>query len=387
MKKTKYTLLLSIIIFNFHIAFSQKQYEEKIEEIAIDLATQIPVGKKIAVVDFRQIGDRNSDCITALSQLITEDLSAELALKSERNSKYNVVDRKTIIMLLKENNILSTNISAISRTLRDKLRADILVTGTISIFPDKYKVTIKLLDINKGELYGMTKSEIIITESLEAYRNIRIDCRKDTVISNKIKVSITPQFTALSSNIHSRNPNSVLGLDTVVFRSRLGFSSGLNFQFFGSSKHTSFIVGIAYLNYGYHYKERTSNLPYIQVIRAIEIPVGFRWETGHNKKMGIPSFYFETGIVPILNIETLFNRRYSTFSASKNRYLHDVKNKMQNINHFQTNYLIKLGVKGGNENITANLGLFMNKALTDLTPNGEKLDYWGIYLGIIIPKL
>lgn len=162
MKKLFAVLILNIL---FVCGYSQTDYDKQMEFFANDLSKKIPSSKKkIAVVEFRN----NDENITQFTKLISEDLSSEIAILANDKNQFEVVERNNLKTILNDLKLSSTRDEAkIARELGKKAVADVLVTGIVTLFGDNYRISIKVLDTENGNIITASKGLVVKTNALE----------------------------------------------------------------------------------------------------------------------------------------------------------------------------------------------------------------------------
>src|SRR5437868_6972821 len=134
-RNMKYYFLLFFIIASFTL-FAQTDYDKQVEFFASDISKKLSSEKKkIAVMDFRN----NDDDITQLTRLLAEDISLELSVLSGQ-SKLEVIERTYLKSVLNDLKLSGKSGDAkIATEVGKKGVADVLITGTVTVFGDNYR--------------------------------------------------------------------------------------------------------------------------------------------------------------------------------------------------------------------------------------------------------
>ncbi len=157
--------LCILLLLSSILSFSQTDYDKQIEYFASDILKKIEGDrKKIAIVDFKN----NDDNVTQFTRLIAEDLSSELAIASGSQKGFQIVERNNLQTILNDLKLSSTRDEAkIAKELNKKAIADYLITGTVTLFGDNYRISIKVLDTETGNIVTGSRGLVVKTTAIE----------------------------------------------------------------------------------------------------------------------------------------------------------------------------------------------------------------------------
>lgn len=163
--------ILSTIAFIFFVSicFGQSGFDLKLSSMADSIANKINSKgkKKVAVWDFID----NDGQVTSLGKYIAEELSVDL---TNAAITYNMIDRNHLSTIMKEHQLNAEGFIDINTAKElGKINAvDAIVTGTISIFPDKIKVSIKVLDTETALIIAAVRNDLPMTDDIAYYIGI-----------------------------------------------------------------------------------------------------------------------------------------------------------------------------------------------------------------------
>jgi TolB-like protein len=193
----KLKLIFIAVILLPIFAFSQSDYDKQIEYFSNDIVKKIPLGKKkIAIVDFKN----NDNQVTQLTRLIAEDISAEMAIivGSSSERKLEIVERNNLETIMKDLKISSTKDEAkIAKQLGARAITDLLITGIVTLFGDNYRITIKVLDSENGNVITASRGLVVKTSALEDLHKKVVDNSGETEKPVNVNQS-TPAVSAKS---------------------------------------------------------------------------------------------------------------------------------------------------------------------------------------------
>lgn len=210
-------LVISVLILiSTGKVFSQADYDKQVEYFAADIAKKIPSNKKkIAIVDFRN----NDNEVTQLTKLLAEDISAELAIISSSSDvrKFEIVERNNLKVITDDLKISAGGDEAkIARELGKKAIADLLITGVVTLFGDNYKITLKVLDTENGNIITASKASIVKTSALEDLHKKIIG---KAVNSESTTNSKAPEQHKVELSATEKNSNGWIDFDNKSFYS------------------------------------------------------------------------------------------------------------------------------------------------------------------------
>jgi len=193
-----YLTLLFISASVFQL-FGQTDFDKKISMLSDSVAKKInDRGKtKVAVWDFTD-ADGN---VTNLGKYLSEEISVNLTNAAQT---FSVMDRNHLNTILREHKLNSEGfIDANTAKELGKMNAvDAIVTGTVIVFNDKLKLTIKVLDTETALIIAATKGDLPIDEDVASFLGIP-DVTSDNNGANR-------GFNRpLSSNEQYNNPETV----------------------------------------------------------------------------------------------------------------------------------------------------------------------------------
>lgn len=172
-----------IFIFVISISFvlkgiSQTDYDKQVEFFANDISKKLPqTKKKIAVIDFKN----NNEEITQMTRLVADDISSELAIISNGQLQFEIVERNNLKAIISDLKLSSSKDEAkIAKELGKKSVADVLVIGVVTLFGDNYRISIKVLDTENGNIITASKGLVVKTAALE-------DLHKKIIENNNFK--------------------------------------------------------------------------------------------------------------------------------------------------------------------------------------------------------
>lgn len=157
---------LSALFFFCTLSVFSQDFDTKINTTAQELAKKITSTnkQKVAIVEF----DNTDNIQTQLGVFLADEISTSLANLTENQSKFRVLDRANLDLILEEKKVLkSFDRSKLAKDLGKIDAADILICGTITDFNGYYRVNIKLLDTKTGDALSGTKINFVKEPSLE----------------------------------------------------------------------------------------------------------------------------------------------------------------------------------------------------------------------------
>ncbi|MBN8641245.1 MAG: hypothetical protein J0L86_05465 [Flavobacteriales bacterium] len=179
----KKIILFTLFFFSVQSCFSQ-DFNAMIEKVADTIAKKIiATGKtKTAITDFIN----NDLTITQLGSFLSEEISSELANRTDNQKKFRVLERAKLDQIFKEKNLLkSVDGSSMAKELGKIAAADILIFATITDFEGYYRVVIKLLDTKEGDALSSFKVNFVKTPSLDNLNKQTIKGSNNSLNENK----------------------------------------------------------------------------------------------------------------------------------------------------------------------------------------------------------
>ena len=145
----KVKIIMIIYIFTaFSFLFGQERNSLTIDEAtkatASYLSERIPIGTKVAIVNF------------TASKEVSDYVVSELTSRLVNNGNFTVVDRYSLKLIEREMNFqLSGEVSDESaQAIGKKLGAQIIISGNLKPFGNSYRMEIKALQIETARIQG-----------------------------------------------------------------------------------------------------------------------------------------------------------------------------------------------------------------------------------------
>jgi TolB-like protein len=160
----KFALLLFVCFLSSY-SFGQ-DFDKKITDIATEIADKVTAtGKRnIAIIEF----DNSGGSQTQLGVFLADEISSSLAILSSNQSKFTVLERANLDLILEEKRILkSFDRSKLAKDLGKINAAEILISATITEFNGYYRLNIKLLDTKTGNSLNSAKVSFVQEPSLK----------------------------------------------------------------------------------------------------------------------------------------------------------------------------------------------------------------------------
>lgn len=160
----KFALLLFISSLSSY-SFGQ-DFDKKITDVATEIADKvIASGKRnVAIVEF----DNSGGSQTQLGIFLADEISSSLAMLSSNQSKFTIVERDNLDLILEEKKILkSFDRSKLAKDLGRINAAEILISASITEFNGYYRVNIKMLDTKTGNSLNSAKVNFVQEPSLK----------------------------------------------------------------------------------------------------------------------------------------------------------------------------------------------------------------------------
>lgn len=149
------------LLANAHFSVA---YEKEINNLSISMAEKIATsGKKtIAVVDFTDLQGN----VTELGRFLAEEFSAALV---DTGKGFEVVDRIHLKSILKEHKLSATGLidPTTARKLGKIAGVDAIVTGTITPFGERVRVSVKVLATDTAKIICASRGNIPKTKAIE----------------------------------------------------------------------------------------------------------------------------------------------------------------------------------------------------------------------------
>lgn len=159
---------------------AQAGFDDQIEDFATDLTGKIVSSgkKKIAVAAFAEI----DGTVTQFGNFLTDELSAQLAVSSENQTKFEVIERANLEQIFTEHKLAMSGIidGTTAKELGKIKAADAIVVGAVTPMGETYRVTIKVLDTETGNIVTSSKGQIVKTPSLQALQDKIVRSPKGT---------------------------------------------------------------------------------------------------------------------------------------------------------------------------------------------------------------
>jgi len=156
------TLVMGLGMVGGGVAEAQQR---EITAAAVNIATDIAAGSKrsVAVVDFTDL----QGTVTELGRFVAEEMALGLVMARKNLS---VIDRTHLRTLMEENKLGTTGLidPATARKLGKIIGVEVLVTGTITPFPDSVRVVIKVLDTDTATILAADSMDIAKTQTIES---------------------------------------------------------------------------------------------------------------------------------------------------------------------------------------------------------------------------
>ena len=160
-------LLFSCILIGIFLLVSAQfslGYEKEIDRLSISMAEKISAaGKKtIAVVDFTDLQGN----VTELGRFLAEEFSAALV---NAGKGFVVVDRIHLQSILKEHKLSASGIidPTTARQLGKIAGVDAIITGTITPFGEKVRLSAKVLETDSAKVICASRGNIPKTDAIE----------------------------------------------------------------------------------------------------------------------------------------------------------------------------------------------------------------------------
>ena len=151
-------------IFLLATPYFSVAYEKEINNLSISMSEKIATsGKKtIAVVDFTDLQGN----ITELGRFLAEEFSAALV---DAGKGFEVVDRIHLKSILKEHKLSASGLidPTTARKLGKIAGVDALVTGTITPFGERVRVSVKVLATETAKVICASRGNIAKTKAIE----------------------------------------------------------------------------------------------------------------------------------------------------------------------------------------------------------------------------
>ncbi|MGB4848034.1 MAG: FlgO family outer membrane protein [Saprospiraceae bacterium] len=196
-----HALPVFFVLLTLSYTVAQGDFDAKLTTLSDTIAKKINLqGKKvIAVWDFTD----NDGQITNLGKYLSEEISINL---TNYSGSFHMMDRNHLNTILREHKLNAEGfIDANTAKELGKMNAvDAIVTGTMTIFPDKIKLTIKVLDTETALIIAATKGDLPITPDIASFIGV-----PDMAAGNASTTNRGFNNRPLSSNEQLNNPETV----------------------------------------------------------------------------------------------------------------------------------------------------------------------------------
>ncbi len=159
-------------------------YEKEIEQLSSQMAEKIAgKGKKtVAVIDFTDLEGN----VTQLDRFITEEFSVALAGSGKG---FRVIDSNELNSIIKKHKLAATGLidPETARKIGKIAGVDVLVTGTMTRFSEKIKISLKLIDTEILEII-FRSTYMLKTIAVSEFTGKEIE--KNTAIERQIKANL-----------------------------------------------------------------------------------------------------------------------------------------------------------------------------------------------------
>ncbi len=139
-------------------------YEEEINKLSAKMAIKIAEQKKkkLAVVDFTDLQGN----VTELGRFISEEMSVSLA---DSAKGFRIIDRTHLKAIIKEHKLSASGIinPETARKLGKISGVDALITGTLTPFGEKVRISVKVLDTTTADIISSVRGNIAKTKGIE----------------------------------------------------------------------------------------------------------------------------------------------------------------------------------------------------------------------------
>ena len=176
-------ILLALLSPELIEADTLQDLDNGLNSLSSQIVSKIPIGKRIAVMDFADSEGK----IGTFGEILSEELTAYLL----KTKKLTVTERPLIKQALKE--LRMTFSGSIDKATANKLSQylglDVICSGTITIMDDSVRVNITLTSANSGVIIDI--AEVLIQKE-ELVR--KVFGRRDSTVPPGGPVSIATQF-------------------------------------------------------------------------------------------------------------------------------------------------------------------------------------------------
>ena len=162
-------ILITALCFALYISASSQGFDAALTQLSDDISSKIrTTGKrKVAVWDFTDTEGK----ITNLGKYLSEEVSVNLT-----NASYslNVMDRNHLNTILREHKLNAEGVVDVNTAKQlGKINAvDAIITGTVTVFVDKIRLTIKVLDTETALIIAATKGDLPISKEIASFLGV-----------------------------------------------------------------------------------------------------------------------------------------------------------------------------------------------------------------------
>ena len=156
--------IITLVILIFGCASGAKSsdgmtLDQAIKEAATEIDERIPVGSKLAILNFN-----------SLSNLFSEYVIDELTANLVKNRNLTVVDRREIDLIRSEFNFqLSGEVSDNSmQELGRMLGAQSIVSGSLTKIGNSYRIVIRVLNVQSATIEVQYRTDIVADSRVQA---------------------------------------------------------------------------------------------------------------------------------------------------------------------------------------------------------------------------
>jgi TolB-like protein len=186
-------LLLLLLVLSSTRAICQDSYETKIEKLAKDIFNTFLEGKMARVCLSTFLYNETQ---TKFTKLVYEDLSNELVAINASQPKILLINNTKTFSSNDDNNTLSESEKAL--LLGKEKKVDYVITGKIVDNENGYKLQIRLIETNEGNLSNAFKTTIDKTNNIEILNANIIGQQHETILAKAPDKKIEePELIAL----------------------------------------------------------------------------------------------------------------------------------------------------------------------------------------------
>lgn len=162
-------VLFIVLLSSINFANAQSDFDAKLNAISDSVAAKInQKGKtKVGVWDFTDADGQTSN----IGKYISEEMSVDLTNSAKT---FTMMDRNHLNTIMKEHRLNAEGFidANTAKELGMMKAVDAIVTGTITIFGDNIKLTVKVLDTETAMIIAATKGDLPMTPELESFLGV-----------------------------------------------------------------------------------------------------------------------------------------------------------------------------------------------------------------------